>query len=119
MGGDEDHHLACHAERWQKVSFTEEHVRLVGLSRKDTFDERSRCIDRGKADTDVRLRHSARECKCCFYGSAKIVGHAFTEFQCKACGNTFCHPNTSTPKLCNDCADTLLACVRCGGTRDW
>jgi len=70
-------------------------------------------------DTDRERREELRECAFCYYVSRAMAGQAFTEFVCAACEKSFSHPNTRVPLLCDECADTHGACVRCGGSRVW
>lgn len=59
-------------------------------------------------------REHLGECHSCFYvRGSRISGQAFTDYECRSCKGTFQHPNTSVPKLCEQCAKESNRCRRC------
>lgn len=95
-------------------------VRFTGNCRQLHFQEYLCTAKQALTDKCRKERNLMRECKWCYYANGpRVVGQGFTDYQCGACGETLTHGNTGTPKLCAECADLLVACVRCGGDRTW
>ena len=70
------------------------------------------------SDSKATERRQERECKACFYLRSRFAGQAFTDYKCKNCGAEGNHHNTSVPKLCDACADSLRLCRYCGAKRE-
>jgi len=81
------------------------------------IEETERRVEECRTDAHREQRLKARECRWCFYRTT-FAGQAFTEWTCWACGKEDSHPNTSTPRLCNECADKLGLCVHCCADRE-
>ncbi len=65
-----------------------------------------------------KCRLQQLECRACYYLRGGVVaGRAFTEYICANCNQSYSHPNTAIPRLCQDCARHRDLCVRCGGKR--
>ena len=80
--------------------------------------DQQRLVDAAVADAKAPGRRAMRRCVPCFYFRRGVVGHAFTAFDCRACGEEHRHHNTGVPKLCDGCADARGLCVHCGGLRE-
>lgn len=71
------------------------------------------------ADGSKEFRVKERRCKGCFYlDSGRLVGHAFTVWECAHCDYQGQHHNTGVPRVCDTCSDELRLCVDCGGDID-
>jgi hypothetical protein len=68
------------------------------------------------ADGEREKRLQVHECAYCYYlRGPRLVGQAFTDWKCLACGVEGSHPNTGVPRYCNACSDAYHLCVECGG----
>jgi len=101
------------------MTWSKETMESIGRVRALHFRDYISRSDKARADKGREAREIVRECPFCWYVAVAIAGQAFTEFDCGACGNKFSHPNTRVPRLCHECADSLGACARCGGSRTW
>lgn len=43
-----------------------------------------------------------------------LAGQGFTPFICSKCGKETYHPNTGTPKFCDECSKQYNICEYCG-----
>lgn len=70
-------------------------------------------------DYRKEARLAAHECRTCFYlNQPKIVGHAFSHWNCRVCGKIEVHANTGVPSVCMDCAKKHGLCTECGADLD-
>jgi hypothetical protein len=101
------------------MAWTKEMIESTGKIRMMHFRDFILRVDKARADKGREAREASRECPFCFYVMVVMAGQAFTEFDCGSCEGKFSHHNTRVPRLCDGCADSLEACVRCGGSRTW
>lgn len=103
------------ARSWYHVCVTLYDKTWQTHSSKSAVESTIRRAEACKRDDASEARRKARECVSCYYLRAgRLVGQAFTDWKCFACGREGMHPNTGVPRLCTECADENGACVECG-----
>lgn len=73
---------------------------------------------RYREDADHSYRVSQQECKDCYYLESRGGSSGPTEWICNQCGELFTFGNNNTPIMCQDCAEELDTCMRCGEEMD-
>ena len=77
------------------------------------YEHLKKNLEQYEKDAKQTYRQSHFLCKTCFYLKSGFAGQAFTRFECKNCEKEVHHPNTDTPKYCNECAANHSCCIRC------
>lgn len=77
------------------------------------YQELKRNLKDYEEDNHQKQRMRSLECKSCFYLKNGFAGQAFTEFECRNCGDKEYYPNTAVPRYCRKCAEKHQSCVRC------
>jgi len=70
------------------------------------------------ADVEKKERKNKHLCRYCYYIDAKIGGFAITTVICANCDKEMSFKNTCVDVLCNECAEKLGLCKRCGQKMD-
>ena len=96
-------------------------INMGTYSMQEGLERRIKGLAKWRLDAEKKSRHSAQECKVCYYIRGPMVaGQSFSDRPCK---NTDCdelsgHSNTDVPDYCRECATKYGICRRCGGDQE-
>ena len=63
-------------------------------------------------------RQYRQHCRYCTYLDTTLATQGFTPYVCAHCSASHTHESSHVPRLCSACANSLDACVQCGGALD-
>lgn len=96
--------------------FTLESINYLSSEARQRASDYIKKVEHFREDTQAQRRVAAQECKTCFYVlGGRLVGQAFTEYDCAACGVEQSWHNTGVPQLCKACAEKYQLCINCMG----
>lgn len=91
----------------------QEEIEFRTRMQKYRFKETIDLANKFDKDPKVNERLKEQECIVCYY-QTQIVLHAFTDSNCVNCDVKMTFSNSSTDKLCEDCAKQHNCCKHCG-----
>lgn len=101
--------------KFKPIKIDEARVKELTYRNKEQAKFACERVNAFQSDAEKDKRLNQRQCAYCFYfNSSYLVGQAFTEWECGVCNKVELHPNTGTPKVCNECSIEHSLCVRCG-----